>query len=158
MPFGTDMEEVQRNLEKEFLLTPEQKAFAEENALSEEELRFRYQCPCFVSTSYSCDNLRDMLYLEFTKILETDVEFQKCKRCGKYFIAKGNYHGSYCDRIPDGEHRTCQQLAAQEAYLKKTEKQRWRKPAEHIPEILQAVFCQDEGREPQREKIQAVAV
>lgn len=119
MPFGTDMEEVQRNLEKEFHLTPEQRAFAEENALSEEELWFRYQCPCFASTSYSCDNLRDMLYLEFTKILETGVEFQKCKRCGKYFIAKGNYHGSYCDRIPEGEHRTCQQLAAQEAYLKK---------------------------------------
>lgn len=77
MPFGTDMEEVQRNLEKEFHLTPEQRAFAEENALSEEELWFRYQCPCFASTSYSCDNLRDMLYLEFTKILETGVEFQK---------------------------------------------------------------------------------
>ncbi len=60
-----------------------------------------------------------MLYLEFTKILETGLEFQKCKRCGRYFIVKGNYHGAYCDRIAKGESRTCQQLAAQEAYLNK---------------------------------------
>jgi len=60
-----------------------------------------------------------MLYLEFTKILEAGIEFQKCKRRGRYFIVKGNYHGACCDRITKGESRTCQQLAAQETYLNK---------------------------------------
>ena len=53
------------------------------------------------------------------RIEEAGLEFQQCGRCGKYFIVKGNYHGAYCDRIADGEHRTCQQLAAQETYLEK---------------------------------------
>ena len=119
MPFGTDMEEVERNLQAEIVLTPAQKAFAKEYGLPESELQLRYQVPCFISTSYACDNLRDMLYLEFSKILEVGVEFQKCKRCGRYFLVKGNYHGSYCDRVAEGESRTCQQLAAQEAYLNK---------------------------------------
>lgn len=79
----------------------------------------RYKIPCFISSSYPCSNLRDMLSLEFSKILGAGLEFQKCKRCRRYFIVKGNYHGAYCDRISEGEHRTCQQLAAQEAYLEK---------------------------------------
>lgn len=119
MPFGVDMEELNRNFQWDFALTPEQKAFAKEHGLLEVELQIRYQFPRFISTVYACNNLRDMLYLEFTKILEAGVEFQKCKRCGRYFLVKGNYHGTYCDRVADGESRTCQQLAAQEAYLNK---------------------------------------
>jgi len=117
MPFGTDRQKM--DIDKEVILTPEQKAFAQENGLPEHELAFRYKFPCYISTSYSCNNLRDMLYLEFTKILEAGLEFQKCKRCGRYFIVKGKYHGAYCDRIAKGESRTCQQLAAQETYLNK---------------------------------------
>lgn len=117
MPFGIDLDAP--NINEEVILTPEQKAFAKEFGLSEYELAFRYKYPCFISSSYSCNNLRDMLYLEFSKILEAGLEFQKCRRCGRYFIVKGNYHGAYCDRIAEGEHRTCQQLAAQETYLNK---------------------------------------
>lgn len=117
MPFGFDIDTI--DIEQEIVLTSEQKAFAEEYGIPKYELKFRYKFPCFIHTSYACDNLRDMLYLEFTKILEAGVEFQKCRRCGRYFIVKGNYHGIYCDRVADGENRTCQQLAAQEAYLNK---------------------------------------
>jgi len=117
MPFGTDLEKM--DIDKEVILTPEQKAFAQEYGLPEHELAFRYKFPCFISISYSYNNLRDMLYLEFTKILEAGIEFQKCKRCGRYFIVKGNYHGVYCDRIAKGESRSCQQLAAQATYLNK---------------------------------------
>ena len=119
MPFGADLGNPDRELSLDIDLTPEQKAFAKEYGLPEFELQRHYVLPCFISVSYRCNSLRDMLFLEFTKILEAGVEFQKCKRCGRYFIVKGNYHGVYCDRIPEGEHRTCQQLAAQEAYLKK---------------------------------------
>ena len=119
MPFGADLGDPDRELSLEIDLTPEQKVFAKEYGLPEFVLQRHYVLPCFISVSYSCNSLRDMLYLEFTKILEAGVEFQKCKHCGRYFIVKGNYHGVYCDRIPEGEHRTCQQLAAQKAYLNK---------------------------------------
>lgn len=117
MPFGTDLDKLDTS--EEVILTPEQKAFCEEYSLPEYDLQMRYTIPCFISSSYTCNNLRDILYLEFTKILEAGLEFQKCRLCGKYFIVKGNYHGVYCDRIAGGEHRTCQQLAAQDAYLEK---------------------------------------
>ena len=119
MPFGADLGDPGRELSLEVDLTPEQKAFAKEYGLPEFVLQRHYILPCFISVSYRCNSLRDMLFLEFTKILEAGVEFQKCKRCGRYFVVKGNYHGVYCDRIPEGEHRTCQQLAAQKAYLNK---------------------------------------
>lgn len=44
---------------------------------------------------------------------------RKCKRCGKYFIMKGNYDTNYCNRIVESETRNCQDLAAQENYKKK---------------------------------------
>ena len=43
---------------------------------------------------------------------------RKCKRCGKYFIMKGNYDTNYCDRIAEGETRNCQELATQENHKK----------------------------------------
>ena len=60
-----------------------------------------------------------MLELEFTKMLEYNVYFRKCKRCGKYFIMKGNYDTNYCDRTEEGETRTCRELAAIENYKTK---------------------------------------
>ena len=49
----------------------------------------------------------------------SDIGMRKCKRCGKYFIMKGNYNTNYCDRIAEGETRNCQDLAAQENYKRK---------------------------------------
>ncbi len=65
------------------------------------------------------DVIHRMLYLEFFKLLEEGTQFQKCGRCGRYFLSKGDYHGQYCDRVAPGESRTCQQLAAQESYQNK---------------------------------------
>ena len=59
-----------------------------------------------------------MLYLEFTKMLERDIRF---KKCGRYFILKGNYQTEYCDRIQDGETRSCQTLAVLANYKNKVE-------------------------------------
>lgn len=110
MPIGADLDKI--DIEQEIILSLEQRSFCEEHGLPEYELELYYKISCFISSSYSCDNLRDMLYLEFAKILEAGLEFQKCGRCGKYFIVKGNYRRAYCNRIADGKHRTRQQLAA----------------------------------------------
>lgn len=56
---------------------------------------------------------------EFWEMLTKSVRLRKCKRCGKYFIMKGNYDTNYCDRVAQGETRNCQELAAQENYKKK---------------------------------------
>lgn len=91
MPFGTDLGDPDRLLDLDIPLTPEQKAFAKEYGLPEHILQLRYTFHGFISTSYACETLQDMLFLEFTKILETGVEFQKCKRCGRYFIVKHSF-------------------------------------------------------------------
>lgn len=150
MPFGADLDKL--DVDQEIILTPEQKSFCEEHGLPEYELELCYKIPCFISSSYTCSNLRDMLYLEFTKILEAGLEFQKCERCGKYFIVKGNYHGAYCDRIADGEHRTCQQLAAQEAYLEKLKDNDGRNPLSVYQKYYKRYFARVQAGSLKRDK------
>ncbi len=72
-----------------------------------------------IDVHYTCSSIFDMLNLEFTKMLETDIRLRRCKRCGRYFIMKGNYDTNYCDKILDGQTKTCQELAAQENYKAK---------------------------------------
>ena len=150
MPFGTDLDKI--DVDQEIILSPEQKAFCEEYGLPEYELELCYKIPCFISSSYTCSNLRDMLYLEFTKILEAGLEFQKCRRCGKYFIVKGNYHGAYCDRIAAGEHRTCQQLAAQETYLEKLKDNDGRNPLSVYQKYYKRYFARVQAGSLKRDK------
>lgn len=150
MPFGADLEKI--DIEQEIILTPEQRAFCEEVDLPEYELELCYKIPCFISTSYACDNLRDMLYLEFSKILEAGLEFQKCGRCGRYFIVKGNYHGAYCDRIAEGEHRTCQQLAAQEAYQEKLKGNEGKNPLSVYQKYYKRYFARVQAGSLKRDK------
>ena len=150
MPFGTDLDKI--DVDQEIILSPEQKAFCEEYGLPEYELELCYKIPCFISSSYTCSNLRDMLYLEFTKILEAGLEFRKCRRCGKYFIVKGNYHGAYCDRIADGEHRTCQQLAAQETYLEKLKDNDGRNPLSVYQKYYKRYFARVQAGSLKRDK------
>lgn len=35
------------------------------------------------------------LQREYLELLETDVQFRRCQRCGRYFILKGNYNTRY---------------------------------------------------------------
>ena len=72
-----------------------------------------------VDVHYTCSSIFEMLNLEFTKMLETDIRLRRCKRCGRYFIMKGNYDTNYCDKILDGQTKNCQELAAQENYKAK---------------------------------------
>lgn len=66
-----------------------------------------------------CENIEQALELEFLQLLKNESNIRQCKRCGKYFIMKGNYDTNYCDRIAEGETRNCQDIAAQENYKKK---------------------------------------
>lgn len=70
-------------------------------------------------TRFQCSCIEDILMFELWEMLTKSVRFRKCKRCGRYFIMKGNYDTNYCDRVAEGETRNCQELAAQENYKKK---------------------------------------
>ncbi len=100
--------------------TNEYKEFIEKFCNGESFNDFFIKLPTTINITYGCSSIEEMLNLEFTKMLEADIKLRKCKRCGKYFIMKGNYDTKYCDRIEDGQTRNCQELAAQENYKAKT--------------------------------------
>ena len=120
MPYGATSDEIINALTNMSMTsTTEQRAFAEKFGIKLNTLLFDLQHHNFISARYVCSSIEDMLELEMTKMLEQNVRFRKCKRCGKYFIMKGNYDTHYCDRIAEGETRTCQQLAALDNYRAK---------------------------------------
>ena len=121
MPFGMEQEEYLKRIMKALSSNPTEaeKAFAKEYGLDDGLLALIIRRPSFMSIQYDVSTASEMLELEFTKMLEENIRFRKCKRCGKYFIMKGNYDTNYCDRIADGSTRTCQELAAIENYRAK---------------------------------------
>lgn len=117
MPFGMSKEDFVKRLESSSLTPTEAHLdFAKRYGLDAEKLMPNIGWPRFIHVSYDVRTVAGMLELEFTKLLEQNIRFRKCKRCGRYFIMKGNYDTNYCDRIADGETRNCQELAAQENY------------------------------------------
>ena len=92
MPYGVTAEEMMQIFSRmDMKPTEEAKEFAEKYKIPINSLMYDLQHPTFMSISYDARTIEDMLELEFTKMLEQDVRFRKCKRCGKYFIMKGNY-------------------------------------------------------------------
>ena len=67
-------------------VTDELRAFAKQYGADAEQLSAELTAPHFLNISYEFHTVADALELEFTKLLESDVRFRKCKRCGKYFI------------------------------------------------------------------------
>ena len=120
MPYGATSDEIINTITNlNMNSTAEQRTFAEKFGIKLNTLLFDLQHHNFISARYVCSTIEDMLELELTKMLEQNIRFRKCKRCGKYFIMKGNYDTRYCDRIAEGETRTCQQLAALDNYKAK---------------------------------------
>lgn len=93
--------------------------FCVEHNILQEDLETISVLPCEPLTRFQCSSIEDMLMFELWEMLTKSVRFRKCKRCGRYFIMKGNYDTNYCDRVAEGETRNCQELAAQENYKKK---------------------------------------
>ena len=69
-------------------VTDELRAFAKQYGTDAEQLSAELTAPHFLNISYEFHTVADALELEFTKLLESDVRFRKCERCGKYFIMK----------------------------------------------------------------------
>ena len=121
MPFGMPDEEYYSRVRHALTgkLNDAEKVFAQKYGFSEVELAAMIHHPTFMSIQYDVSTAAEMLELEFTKMLEENIRFRKCKRCGKYFIMKGNYDTNYCNRVAEGSTRTCQELAAIDNYKAK---------------------------------------
>lgn len=106
-------------LENEQYENDELRDFCADNRILKEDLETISELTCKPLTRFQCSSIEDMLMFELWEMLTKSVRFRKCKRCGRYFIMKGNYDTNYCDRVAEGETRNCQELAAQENYKKK---------------------------------------
>ena len=119
MPYGLPGSELIGILRSKPEKTADHIALAEKLGVSADELALRIHLRSFMTVEYHFRSVQEILELEFTKMLEQKIRFRKCRRCGKYFIMKGNYDTHYCDRIAEGETRNCQELAAAEKYRAK---------------------------------------
>ena len=116
MPYGMSAQALVQRFRNRPEPTADHAALAEKLGISVETLIGAITVPHFLNVQYQFGAVANILELEFTKMLEANVRFRKCKRCGKYFIMKGNYDTNYCDRVAEGETRNCQELAAAENY------------------------------------------
>lgn len=119
MPYGLPVDEFVARVNQPQPVTEQHQEFSQRFGIDQDSLMRQLKFPRFVNIEYEFHTTADILELEFTKMLEQDVRFRKCKRCGRYFIMKGNYDTKYCDRVVPGETQNCQTLAAQENYRKK---------------------------------------
>lgn len=119
MPYGMPSTDFLKRIGGSLKSTEDAVALACKFGIPLNALLTRIQVPRFINVQYHFSSIADILELEFTKMLEQNIHFRKCKRCGKYFIMKGNYDTNYCSRIPHGGTRTCQELAAAEKYKAK---------------------------------------
>lgn len=119
MPYGLPTQEVVQRINTPLIQNDDHVALAAKLGVPVDDLLTQIRFPRFMNIKYEFETIEDILELEFTKMLEANVRFRKCKRCGRYFIMKGNYDTNYCDSIAPGETRTCQELAAGENYRAK---------------------------------------
>lgn len=119
-PEGVQPSEYMKRISSKIEMTEKHKAFAERYGVELKTLEALLKIPRVMQLQYEFHTVEDILEMEFTTIIKDNVRFRKCKRCGKYFIMKGNYDTQYCDRVAEGQTRTCQDLAAQEKYKART--------------------------------------
>ena len=119
MPYGMSLDDVCKRLQRQFPITDELIEFAEYYHADPQKVSMLLTIPRYLRVGYEFSRPDQILELEFTKLLESDVRFRKCQRCGRYFIMKGNFNPRYCDRVEEWCNRTCRELAAQENFKEK---------------------------------------
>ena len=61
---------------------------------------------------FYCSNPVQYALCEFETLVKINAKMKQCKRCGKYFLLKGDYNTDYCDRILPGEKLSCKKAIA----------------------------------------------
>ena len=119
MPYGLPPQKIVERFKNSPKPGEQHRELAEKLGIPVEKLINSITVPKFMNIEYEFGSVVEMLELEFTKMLEANLRFRKCKRCGKYFIMKGKYDTNYCDRVAPGQTKNCQELAAIDNYKAK---------------------------------------
>ena len=120
MPYGMEKKEEQDRFVRYIRRNKtEFEKFAKKHHISPVQAQIYMAKTYYITVSYQISSVADMLQLEFTKMLEENIRFRKCKRCGRYFIMKGNYNTNFCDRIDPETGKTCKELGAIDNFKKK---------------------------------------
>ena len=119
MPYGLTEEEIDERYNNAIKLTKSFKKFAKEYECRPDILHMLFESPRFIHICYEFSKIEEMLNIEFMRMLELNLGFIKCQRCGKYFIRKTEGGARYCDRIEPGTNKTCKDLAAIDNFKEK---------------------------------------
>lgn len=66
---------------------------------------------------YTCTSIEEIVNVLFYKLKLSNVQVNKCKNCGKYFIPTGKVNEKYCDRIsPQNPNKTCKEFGVNKTY------------------------------------------
>ncbi|MDD3416456.1 MAG: DUF6076 domain-containing protein [Lachnospiraceae bacterium] len=85
------------------------------NMVGVQHIDFRIMCleGGFASV-YTIKTCLSLLAFEFAHCFEKNVQFNKCKNCGEYFVLTGRVDAVYCSYpAPDAEGKTCKDIGAQ---------------------------------------------
>lgn len=89
------------------------------NPLSQEQIDYVKKIDLSMRESYLAYDAPTIAYLELFKMIQHNLMVKKCAYCGRYFVLKYNYENKYCDRIPQGESKKCQNLGAMKDFQEK---------------------------------------
>jgi len=106
------------NYLKDFHKNPEDIPTAALNDLYSLAQYAKMQTDSAIYDGYEIDDLHHLLFYEILTMVELNVAIKKCKNCGVYFTLN-NLNAEYCNRIPQGEKKTCQVLGARRKYKEK---------------------------------------
>jgi hypothetical protein len=99
---------------------PVRRLFYSELDLIPETLTMRYEVKeDSLLEVFSVSSIAVMCYIEFMKMIEHGLNVRMCYNCNRYFISKKGYDTKYCDRKPQNETRTCQQIGAVKSFQAK---------------------------------------
>lgn len=62
---------------------------------------------------YMPDSFKAIIDLEFDRMIEEEIFFQRCEKCGKYFHQDMSYKGKFCNRV-NASGMTCREEAGTE--------------------------------------------
>lgn len=69
---------------------------------------------------YEVNDLFEVLFIEVYHIILSNKAVKKCRHCGLYFVVN-NLNVDYCNRIVEGEVKSCSVIGPKRAYQKKLE-------------------------------------
>ena len=85
---NSPLDDVSKRLQRQFPITDELIEFAEHHHADPQKVSMLLTIPRYLRVGYEFSRPDQILELEFTTLLESDVRFRTCQRCGRYFIMK----------------------------------------------------------------------